>query len=306
MYCYGAVYTRAMCSKKEGFATPCIPVLRGRAGTGKSTFVEYMLPLELRNYRGEDGDFSFSDLDFEESIRKKILQEVPEMKGAGGKFEKAKVRATQQFMTLRPRWAKKPITIPINCLHIGTMNENGYFPKDTDSDPGEKHRRFLPVDVGTEKEDFDYDVFCSLLDKERDQLFAQAIEEKEKYKDYMRIPPDLVKEHQEMINIFEGIDAVMFEKFKRFWYPDEEEKTNGVKLGNILYKLGYNESNRALERDVKSILTAIGMQQIKTGNYKNRWEFKDKSLYKQYDVNRANPFHRNEPKEIVSVNIQEM
>lgn len=117
-----------------------MPVLGGKTGLGKSTFIR-LLGMSWFNE-----SLSLSNTDKKDTIE--MLQgywifEISELKG----LTRAEVESVKQFISrttdvFREPYGRRPQKCPRRCVFMGTTNNNEYL-RDTTG-----NRRFLPVDCG--------------------------------------------------------------------------------------------------------------------------------------------------------------
>ena len=166
-------YTRAACRKSftaavaraltPGCKYDYVPVLVGRQGIGKSTFLRYMALSWF-----SDSLASFEGKDAVEGLQGKWIIELSEMTG----YSRSEENAIKQFLSRTSDYVRKPYgrsveERPRKCVFFGSCNDHEFL-KD-----GTGNRRFWPVDVGARE------ALKSVWDdlpNEIDMIWAEAVE----------------------------------------------------------------------------------------------------------------------------------
>ncbi len=135
-------------------------VLEGGQGDRKST--------ALRVLAGEWFSDSLPDLRHSDAVRLsmhlcgKWLIEIGELSAIGkADTEALKSFITQQEEKYTPKFGRKEVVEPRQCVFAGSTNRESYLKDETGA------RRFLPFKVGT--------IDLAALTRDRDQLFAEAV-----------------------------------------------------------------------------------------------------------------------------------
>lgn len=156
-YAFTALYGRAY--TKEGIKADIIPVLEGKQGCGKSTFVK-----KLAFSPEQFTEISFA-LKNEEILRRTngcIVVEVPELAGTRKKeIEEFKAWVTTDTDKNTPKYIERAKRYPRRFIPWMTTNEQGYLFDPTGN------RRFAPMEIKGK-------VNLKWLDENKPQLWAEA------------------------------------------------------------------------------------------------------------------------------------
>lgn len=169
-YLFCAPIYRTVYPGKQEAKFDTIPIITGKQGLTKSTFLENVLPEDLRESLFS-GSVNLADRDDEtvSMCRGRAIIEVGEMAGIFGReFSSLKQFVAQKSDTFRPKYGKRHLTIPRTWIAIGTADKTvGILP----SDPaGNRRWPVLELEENrmTEEERF------GQLDRERDMLWGEA------------------------------------------------------------------------------------------------------------------------------------
>lgn len=164
---------------EPGCKADTMPVFEGSQGKGKST----LLSVLGGKFYAELTD-SLDSKDFFVSIQGKWLVEIAELDA----FRKTEVTRIKQALStqvdrFRPPYGKHSIDAPRRTVFAGTTNESDYLRDATGA------RRFWPVLVG--------DVNLDWLRQNREQIFAEAVEQYQGRATWWEIPEQAHREHTE-------------------------------------------------------------------------------------------------------------
>ena len=166
-YLFGAPIWRTI---KRGYKLDGVPILAGAQALGKSTILENLLPVELRDQLFT-GSVNFGSQDSEtiDMCRGKAIVEVGELAGIFGReLASLKQFVAQRSDTFRPKYGRRHLTLPRTWIIVGTADKSG------DIIPGDPagNRRW-PV-LWLPGNDLRHADRLEWLDGHRDQLWAEA------------------------------------------------------------------------------------------------------------------------------------
>lgn len=165
-YIFLAAVYRTM---KPGYKADIMPVFKGDQGIGKSTFIEYLTPLDCGFFK-EGVSMNLPDQKLIESCLGAVHVEFGEIAGMRrSNIDKLKAFITRRNdQNVRLAYERRPDNLPRRCIFVGTTNAIKPLPNDVTG-----NRRFIVVDllqsVGTTK-------IRNHLIKHRDQLWAEAVD----------------------------------------------------------------------------------------------------------------------------------
>ncbi|SOE67065.1 Predicted P-loop ATPase and inactivated derivatives [Burkholderia sp. YR290] len=162
-----------------GCKVDTMPVFEGSQGKGKST----LLATLGGPFYAELTD-SLDSKDFFVSIQGKWLVEIAELDA----FRKSDITRIKQVLSsqtdrFRPPYGKHSIDSPRRTVFAGTTNESDYLRDATGA------RRFWPVAVGA--------IDIAWLSKNREQLFAEAVECYKAHATWWEVPEQAHRQHAE-------------------------------------------------------------------------------------------------------------
>lgn len=141
-----------------GIKADMVPVLIGLQGTGKTTSIESMCPIDSAF---TEVDLEKKDDDIARQLRGKLVAEIAELKGLASRdAESIKAWVSRRTEEWTPKYKEFVTRYDRRNLCIGTGNKNFL-----DDDTGE--RRWLPMEVGT--------VDVERIQADRDQLWAEGV-----------------------------------------------------------------------------------------------------------------------------------
>ena len=143
-----------------------MPVLIGEQGIGKSALLRELLPPDYPEWFSDGLHLADHPKVRAEAILGRVTVEVSEMAGS----TRADLESLKSFVSrrddgaVRLAYRRNPEPTPRRCIIVGTTNRERPLPNDPSG-----NRRFLPVELqyGTNIEAF--------MDKEREQLWAEAV-----------------------------------------------------------------------------------------------------------------------------------
>ncbi|HGJ5866209.1 VapE domain-containing protein, partial [Arsenophonus nasoniae] len=144
---------------QAGIKADMVPLLYGEQGVGKSTGIEKMCPFPDAFTKV---DLTKNDEDLARKIRGCVIAEWEELRGLSGRDSestKAFISATTDKWI--PKYKEFAITNPRRLIFIGTTNKQEILTDCTGN------RRYLPLNSGQ--------VNCSAIERDRDQLWAEAL-----------------------------------------------------------------------------------------------------------------------------------
>ena len=153
---------------KPGFKADIMPIFKGEQGLGKSTFIEYLTPVD-EGYFKEGAKLNTSDIRLVESILGAVHVEFGEIAGMRNRdLESLKAFITRRNdNNVRLSFERRPDSIPRRCVFVGSTNAKKPLPNDVTG-----NRRFLVVDlrgsIGTAG-------IREWLNFNRDALWAEAL-----------------------------------------------------------------------------------------------------------------------------------
>ena len=149
------------------------PVLIGSQGSGKTTFVAELVPLDYASWRGRVRNLADDTQKQVESVNNAWIIEFPEMRGTH-RLEQIKTYMDEPVESFRPPYARISERWPRRWVGIGTANDTGagVLPDDPSG-----NRRYVAVVVdppgATQEERSAY--VRAYLAENRDQLWAEAL-----------------------------------------------------------------------------------------------------------------------------------
>ena len=142
-----------------GIKADMVPVLIGMQGTGKTTSIEALCPIDEAF---AEIDLTRKDDDIARQMRGKLVAEIAELRGLASRdADSIKAWVSRRVEEWTPKYKEFVTRYPRRALCIGTGNNGGFL----DDETGE--RRWLPMTVGT--------VDVARIKVERDQLWAEGV-----------------------------------------------------------------------------------------------------------------------------------
>jgi len=161
--------------RTDGWEQNFMLVLDSKQNLGKSSWVEWLMPKELKSYFAE-GRLEPDNKDDQMRVISKWLWEIGELQATTRKadLESLKNIITQKRMTVRAPYGRFDIDKPITCSFVGTVNESGAgFLADVTSNRRFAIAKILELDFGYDKIDVDQlwaQVNAAYMQNERGKL----------------------------------------------------------------------------------------------------------------------------------------
>jgi hypothetical protein len=193
-------------------------ILEGRQGIGKSRLLRC---LGGKYYR-ENKSGEVTSKDFLQALHGCWIYDVNELRGfTGVDHRSVKSILSSQEDTVRLPYRRDAGTYQRTCVIVGTTNDDLYLSDHTG------HRRFWPVVCG-------YRVEVELVEKVRDQLFAEAVARYQDVGDWWTMPAGL----QEEVAASRAYISPYFERVATFigkgeWLPRYVEAMRGDQVPNV-------------------------------------------------------------------------
>lgn len=202
---------------QPGAKCDMVPVLVGGQGTGKSTGVMTLAP-EPDAY--VEVNLEHRDDNLARSLRGKLVGELGELRGLMTREAEAiKAWITRTHEEWIPKYMEFATKFPRRLVFIGTTNSDEFLADET----GE--RRWLPVRVGS--------VDVEAIERDRDQLWAEAVEIFKREGLRWREAMDLAVHHHEEFKVTDPwVEAV-----REWLLADELDGPEGVPRGMRPFKL---------------------------------------------------------------------
>ena len=153
---------------RPGFKADIMPIFKGEQGSGKSTFIEYLTPVDTGFFK-EGAKFNASDIRLVESILGAVHVEFGEIAGIRNRdLDSLKAFITRRNdNNVRLAFERRPDNIPRRCVFVGSTNAKKPLPNDVTG-----NRRFLVVDL---RGSIGIAGIRGWLNSNRDALWAEAL-----------------------------------------------------------------------------------------------------------------------------------
>jgi predicted P-loop ATPase len=232
---------------EPGSQVDYMAVLEGEQGEQKSSACRVLA-----------GDEYFSDalppvgtdpVRISQHLRGKWLIEIAEMSA----MTKAESEDLKAFVTRRgeqytPKYARKEVHEPRQCVFIGTTNRDSYLRDETGG------RRFWPVKIGQ--------IDLPALVRDRDQLFAEAVYH---YRQGFHWWPDRDFERQHIAPMQDArFEADAWEQPIAEWLndaPSPRQRTTVMEVARNALNVETARLNMADQRRIKAALTRLGWKE---------------------------------------------
>ena len=145
-----------------------IPILVGKGGIGKTTFLRLAVPQHIPGLYGSGLDLAAPAKERVESLQGKVLVEIADMMGAtAGDTNRIKdfISRTDDG-SVRLAYRRDPEPCPRRCVMVGTADRDVFLRRDKNP------RRFVPIVLADGKA---YKVI-RYMEAHRDRLWSEAIE----------------------------------------------------------------------------------------------------------------------------------
>lgn len=222
--------------ERPGCQVDHMPVLEGDQGRGKST--------ACRELVGDDYFATIStamgDKDSFMVLRQRWLVEVDELAGMRrAEIERVKSYVSARTDTYRPPYGRAVISVPRQCVLVGTTNSEAWMPDATGG------RRFWPVRCG--------EIDLVGLRRDREQLWAEAYAHYQAGDPWWPAPEDRIQLADE---VDERAQVDPWEGRIAHWLASRPETTMEALLGDCLGKSA-SEWHRADQIRVGGIMTRL-------------------------------------------------
>lgn len=232
---------------EPGCQVDYMAVLEGEQGEQKSSACRTLA-----------GDEYFSDalptvgtdpVRISQHLRGKWLIEIAEMSA----MTKAESEDLKAFITRRqeqytPKYARKEVMEPRQCVFIGTTNKNSYLRDETGG------RRYWPIKTGQ--------IDLPALKRDRDQLFAEAVYH---YRQGFHWWPDRDFERQHIAPMQDArFEADAWEQPIAEWLndaPSPRQRTTVMEVARDALNIETARLNMADQRRIKAALTRLGWKE---------------------------------------------
>ncbi len=212
-------------------------VLEGGQGSFKSTACEILVGKELYC----DASESVMSKDFLQMLQGKLLIEIAELDS----FTRAEVTTVKRMITCksdryRASYGRITEDHPRQCVFIGTTNEDAYLRDVTGA------RRFWPVEIGK--------ININLREKEREQLFAEAVLLFKEGASWWEVPKDAAKCEQESRRQIDPWEEVI----ANYLIGKSDVSSSDVATDPNCLKLYPKDINRSVSMRIADVLKSLG------------------------------------------------
>lgn len=231
-------------------------ILESKQGTRKTSALR---AIGGRWYGDVNADLKSKD--FDQGLSGKILVEFGELSAMkNSEIELVKKKITTTVDQYRPSYGRKVGKFPRTCIFAGSTNEKEYL-KDSSG-----ARRFNPIAVGNS--DINY------INKNRDQLFAEAATRYKNGEKWWEVPTELAEEMRELRREKDDWEDIIEEFMnskgginisgKDIWIlalggtTEKLDKNTQNRIGKILRKLGYRKNKFRIDKTT----TAYGWSKV--------------------------------------------
>lgn len=247
---------------EPGCKADCCLILEGRQGTKKSTALKIL-----------GGDW-FSDTvhdlgskDAKVAMRGTWIIELSELAALNRK-EAADIKAFMSASTdrYRPPYGRAAMNFPRQCVYAGTVNDSTYFNDETGQ------RRFWPVEVRN--------IDADALERDRDQLWAEAVVHYKRGVPWFLNTPELVAEAEKQQRAKLSLD-VWHEQIMAYCERHPLASTIGVSINAILSEV----IKKPLAQQTQSDMNRVARTLKVAGYLRSRGPGPNRPwLYKKADV----------------------
>ncbi|QBY47010.1 VapE domain-containing protein [Arsenophonus nasoniae] len=241
-YTWTALAGRMM---KPAIKADMVPIIYGEQGKTKSTGIEKMCPFDDAFVKI---DLTKNDEDIARRIRGCVIAEWEELRGLSGRDSestKAFISATKDKWI--PKYREYAVTNPRRLIFIGTTNKQEILTDCTGN------RRYLPLNSGQ--------VNCSAIERDRDQLWAEALVLFNEHGIMWQKAEELAKKEHEQYRVKDSWEDDLFEYLEIGTKREMQFVSTEALFSRLGLMVGHTNRNHA-ER-LKAVMSAFGYDKAK-------------------------------------------